>query len=817
MNDVNKTREKFTNVSAEIHRSAAECKLSEKYLKETETVLDKTFASIKAGVFVIDASTQKIVMSNMSTEKIFGYARDEIIDLDAMLLHVNTGQFKKFRNEMISALEVNGKYDAEFQLRRKDGSEFTGDISVTDIQDDSGYRTGFVCVIRDITAFKQVQDALVASETRYRRLFEAAQDGILILNSYTGQIEDINPFLADMLGYTREECLGKKLWDIGAFENIRISKSIFSELQRTGYVRYEDMPLVTKDGRKINVEFVSNVYTVDHAKVIQCNIRNITESKEVKQNLNLINERLTLATRAAAMGIWDWDISSDTLVWDNQMFELYGISKDSFPNCIEAWKNSLHPDDRAKALETTQKALSGNKEYDTEFRVLTPDGTIKYIKAYAQVLRNPKGSPLRMTGTNQDITALKQAENMLRESEKRYKSYIEVTGQLGWITNANGDVVEDLPSWRAYTGQNYEEIRGSGWSKAIHPDDLKYVLQIWAEAVITKEPYMAEYRIRRYDGDYRHFIARGIPTFKEDGSVREWVGTCIDITERKIMEEKLKKSHGELEKRVEERTAQLSEANMQLQQEIDRCKIIECELVSSHERLRYLSDHLQRVGETERALLARELHDELGQVLTGMKMDVSWIANKLHEDNMPVMERIRSLLAVIDGVIANIQRMSMQLRPVALDDFGLNEAVRILIKDFEKKTDISFTIISEPHDLLLEKEIATEVFRIFQEAVTNIVRHSDARNATIFLRKKRGSLIMEIKDDGKGTAKSDLLNPQSIGLTGMRERAYAIMGTLTIKGIQGKGTTITLNVPLSDDARKNDSLHIIKKKIIKEG
>ena len=139
--------------------------------------------------------------------------------------------------------------------------------------------------IEDITELKQTEEALKISETRYRRLFETAQDGILILDAGTGQIVDVNPFLTEMLGYTREDFLGKKLWEIGSFKDIERSKAVFSELQSKGYIRYEDLPLETREGRRIDVEFVSNVYSVNHKKVIQCNIRDITERRRAEEAL----------------------------------------------------------------------------------------------------------------------------------------------------------------------------------------------------------------------------------------------------------------------------------------------------------------------------------------------------------------------------------------------------------------------------------------------------------------------------------------------------------------------------------------------------
>ncbi len=144
-------------------------------------------------------------------------------------------------------------------------------------------------------------------------------------------------------------------------------------------------------------------------------------------------------------------------------------------------------------------------------------------------------------------TAAYERELAVRASEARYRSYIEVTGQLGWTTNGAGEVVEDIPAWREFTGQTREEIQGWGWAKSLHPHDVQRTAAVWRQAVAGRQCYETEYRVRRHDGVYRHFLARGVPIFHDDGSVREWIGTCVDITERQQAEEAMRRANEDWE------------------------------------------------------------------------------------------------------------------------------------------------------------------------------------------------------------------------------------------------------------------------------
>jgi PAS domain S-box-containing protein len=196
-------------------------------------------------------------------------------------------------------------------------------------------------------------------------------------------------------------------------------------------------------------------------------------------------------------------------------------------------------------MERIQKVFETGQSIEVEDYFPSGDG-VRFYQSRCVPEYRADGTVANVLVVSHDLTERKRAEEALRASSERYRSYVEVTGQLGWTTNADGEVVEDMPSWRKYTGQTYEEIKGWGWSKALHPDDLKHTTQAWKNATTAKSTYEVEYRIRRHDGIYRHFLARGVPVLKEDGSMQEWVGTCIDITERKKAEEALAAVHAEV-------------------------------------------------------------------------------------------------------------------------------------------------------------------------------------------------------------------------------------------------------------------------------
>ena len=227
----------------------------------------------------------------------------------------------------------------------------------------------------------------------------------------------------------------------------------------------------------------------------------------------------------------------------------------------------------------------------------------------------------------------------------------------------------------------------------------------------------------------------------------------------------------------------------------------------SHEQLRALSVYLQHVREDERIRISRTVHDELGQALTGLKMDLYWLSSRVPRQLRELHEKAKSMSTHIDETIQTVRRISTELRPGILDDLGLVAALEWQAHEFQKRTGVHCTVKSELKEPILDEDLNTAFFRIFQEALTNVLRHANATKVTVHLSKNRGQLLLEIKDNGRGISEAEITNTKSIGLLGMRERASLLGGKVIVSGVAGKGTTVLVRIPLQRPKQINHRNH----------
>ncbi len=286
------TEQRLQEANEILKAQIAECKRAEETFEKAQKYTEGIVETIREPLLVLTADL-KVITANRSFYEMFHVTPKEAEERFVYSIGDHAWDIPALRELLEEIIPQNTHFndfevDHEFPVigRR------TMLLNARRIYREGEGTDRILLALEDITDRKQSEEALKISETRYRRLFETAQDGILILDAKTGQISDVNPFLAEMLGYSHEDFLGKKLWEIGAFKDIEASKTTFLELQGKGYVRYNDLPLETKDGRPMAVEFVSNVYLVNYHKVIQCNIRDITERKHLAETLQKAQNEL---------------------------------------------------------------------------------------------------------------------------------------------------------------------------------------------------------------------------------------------------------------------------------------------------------------------------------------------------------------------------------------------------------------------------------------------------------------------------------------------------------------------------------------------
>jgi PAS domain S-box-containing protein len=389
------------------------------------------------------------------------------------------------------------------------------------------------------------QSALVASEARYRRLFETAQDAILILDAEQpdGKIIDANPFVIDLLGYSLEELIGKELWEIGLFSDKEESKAAMDRLQKDGYIRYADLPLETKQGKRIDVEFVSNTYLVGDERVIQCNIRDITERAEAARALKASEARYRRLFETAHDAILILQDDSGKIMDANPfVIDLLGYSLDELIG-KELWEIGLFRDKQQSKAAMEQLQETGYIRYE-DMPLETKQGKrveVEFVSNSYMV-----GDQKVIQCNIRDITDRKWAEEAARISAERFRFLAESMPLMIFTATPDGDIDYCNRRLAEFTGLPCEEICSSGLWTFTHPDEVEESSRRWQHSIESGEPFQHESRFRRSDGVYRWQLSRALP-MRDAGGIVIWVGSSTDIDDRKSIEENLVRQYAESE------------------------------------------------------------------------------------------------------------------------------------------------------------------------------------------------------------------------------------------------------------------------------
>jgi len=345
----------------------------------------------------------------------------------------------------------------------------------------------------------------------------------------------------------------------------------------------------------------------------------------------------------------------------------------------------------------------------------------------------------------------KRAETQLRESEERFRLVANTAPVMIWTAGTDRNCSYVNKTWLDFTGRPLEAELGDGWVEGVHPDDSNRCLQTYTEAFNRRESFEMHYRVRRRDGEYRWVLGYGVPRFNSDGTFAGYIGSCVDITERKHAEESL--------------------------------ATIGRRLIEAHE--------------AERTWIGRELHDDINQRLALLAIELDrWSQHALTNE---LTELVRHARARITEIAEDVQGLSHRLHSSKLDYLGLTTAAKSLCRELSEKTkvEIVFEHAGIPHTL--SKEVSLCLFRVLQEGLQNAVKHSGVRSFTVDLQGTEESIELTVADFGNGFAEQEACTGHGLGLISMRERLQLVHGELSVKSQPGAGTTIRARVPLKTD------------------
>lgn len=393
----------------------------------------------------------------------------------------------------------------------------------------------------------------------------------------------------------------------------------------------------------------------------------------------------------------------------------------------------------------------------------------------------------------------RRAEGNLRESEERFRFFLQGVQEYAiFQLDPQGHVVSWNSGAERLKGYRAKEILGRHFSAFYLPEDSESGKpeRILEEAAARGQTEDEGWRVRK---DGSRFWANVVVTAlrNSEGKLRGFAKITRDLTQRHGREESLARAKQMLELRMEQRAEILARVNEELRSEIAERQRAEEQLRESVAQLRSLAARLQSVREEERASIAREIHDELGQACTAIKMDLALIGRKAAKKQVRLQAKVGSAMELVDQMIVKLRRIASELRPRTLDDLGLTAALEWQAQEFQSRTGIHCHVDVPRDPLVLDNERATAVFRIFQESLTNVARHAQATRVEARLESAGDHLLLEVKDNGIGFDAEEAKKGKSLGIVGMRERAVLLDGELTIKRGLVAGTTLTLRIPLS--------------------
>ena len=618
------------------------------------------------------------------------------------------------------------------------------------VRDSNGKPTRIMGSMMDITKRKKIENDLRITKESYFSLMNNVDGIVWEADAITFDFSFVSKQAERLLGYPVEQWLTEPhFWANHIYEEDRewvVAYCIRCTLDKKSH-EFE-YRMVADDGRIIWLRDIVTVQIENEQPVKLTGLMvDITEAKKAEKAIRQSEEKYRSLIEQASEPIIIYSIDGTIHEFNTTACEMSGYTPDEF---AQLRVNDILIGDIVVNKENYDALLEGNI-LTINRQVRKKDGTKLDLEIVARLIEDNK-----ILAFGRDVTERKRIAKLIIKEKELSESIISNLPDIFYLFNKEGKFLRWNKNFEKVLGYSKKEIA------AITPFDL-FESSI-RKPLLDKLKEIVQKGKIEFEGNFLSKEGKRIPYFFKGWKIHYEGNSCIigigvDITSRKKDEELLKKSY---------------------------------------EDIRRLASHLEQVREEERIVIAREIHDELGQQLTVLKMDISWLDSKLTEKEDKVQKKMDDLMATIDNTVKTVRRISSELRPSILDDFGLIAAMEWHAQEFEKRSGVKTKFITKIEELKLPVNKSTSIYRIFQESLTNIARHAKASKASVLIEKKKNELFMTIRDDGGGFDPLAIGIKKTLGILGMRERTIIMGGEYFIESKIGKGTVTTIRIPVTN-------------------